>query len=44
MKVFIFQVSTELWTLDIDLGLLFLFYPYYKEGLWMSSLTKRIIV
>jgi hypothetical protein len=27
--------------LGIELGLLFLFYPYYKEGLWMSSLTRR---
>jgi hypothetical protein len=44
MKVFLFQVSNELRTLGIELGLLFLFSPYYKEGLWMSSLTKRFLV
>jgi hypothetical protein len=44
MKVFIFRVSKELQTLGIELCLLFLFLPYYKEGLWMSSLTKRILV
>jgi hypothetical protein len=37
-------VSKELCTLGIELGLLFLFSSYYKERLWMSSLTKRNLV
>jgi hypothetical protein len=32
----------ELRTLGIELDLLF--YLYYKEGLWMSSLTKRFLL
>jgi hypothetical protein len=43
MKVFVFRVSKELQTLGIILGLLFNL-AYYKEGLWMSSLTKRFLV
>ena len=44
IKVFIFRVSKDLRTLGIELGLLFIFQSYYKEGLWTSSLTKRILV